>query len=209
MAEFVRPASSHRAPLQDWMTIVTFDGVGGVRALPDAEEAGFVAPEEGFVLVSGSAKAPEFKAWLKKEVGEFYADLITVPSTRSRCTVLDDKALVVLRVARPGAEPEDVGRQLLSLWLESGGVIIAAELNSIDCLAVATHAARADAAGRPRGAAGAQGRRPHGTPDRATGRIARPGGGRTGDGAADGQPRQARHAASHADQHAAVDLAAT
>ena len=119
------------------MTIVTFDGLGGVRAVPEAEEEAFRTPDDGFALVSGSAKAPEFKAWLKREVGEFYADLITVPSTRSRCTVLDDKALVVLRVARPGAEPEDVGRQLLSLWLERGRVIVAAELNIVDFLGIA------------------------------------------------------------------------
>lgn len=137
MSEFTRPASSHRAPLDDWMSIVTFDGEGGVRALPDEEEAGFQATDRGFVLVSGSAKAPEFKAWLKREVGEFFADLITVPSTRSRCTVFEDKALVVLRVARPGAEPEDVGRQLLSLWLERGRVIVAAEMNIVDFLGIA------------------------------------------------------------------------
>jgi zinc transporter len=137
MGEFSRPASNHRAPLDDWMTIVAFDGEGGVRALPDEEEAGFMTPERGFALISGSSKAPEFKAWLKREVGEFYADLISVPSTRSRCTVFDDKALVVLRVARPGAEPEDVGRQLLSLWLEKGRVIVAAEMNIVDFLGIA------------------------------------------------------------------------
>lgn len=137
MGEVRRPASNQRTPLEDWMTIVKFDGKGGVRALPDEEEAGFKTPTTGFALVSGSAKAPEFRAWLKKEVGEFYADLICVPSTRSRCTVFDDQALVVLRVARPGAEPDDIGRQLLSLWLEKGRVIVAAELNIVDFLGIA------------------------------------------------------------------------
>lgn len=137
MGDLRRPASNQRAPLEDWMTIVQFDGKGGVRALPDEEEAGFKTPTTGFALVSGSAKAPEFRAWLKKEVGEFYADLICVPSTRSRCTVFDDQALVVLRVARPGAEPDDIGRQLLSLWLEKGRVIVAAELNIVDFLGIA------------------------------------------------------------------------
>ena len=37
---------------------------------------------------------------------------------------------------RPGAEPEDVGRQLLSLWLEKGRVIIASELNIVDFLGI-------------------------------------------------------------------------
>jgi len=137
MGDVRRPASNQRAPLEDWMTIVQFDGKGGVRALPDEEEAEFKTPQTGFALVSGSAKAPEFRAWLKKEVGEFYAELICVPSTRSRCTVFDDQALVVLRVARPGAEPEDIGRQLLSLWLEKGRVIVAAELNIVDFLGIA------------------------------------------------------------------------
>ena len=130
------PGSNTRPPVHDWMTIVEFDGRGGVRKLTEAEEAGFVTPAKGFALISGNSRAPEFRVWLKKELGDFYADLISVPSTRSRCTVIDDKALVVLRVARPGAEPEDVGRQLLSLWLERGRVIIASELNIIDFLGI-------------------------------------------------------------------------
>jgi len=51
--------------------------------------------------------------------------------------VLDDHAMVVLRVARPGAEPEDVGRQLLSLLIEKGRVIVASELNIIDLIGLA------------------------------------------------------------------------
>lgn len=130
------PASNQRQPVKDWMTIVQFDGRGGVRKLEEAEEADFVTPAKGFALISGNSRAPEFKVWLKRELGDFNADLITVPSTRSRCTVLEDKALVVLRVARPGADPEDVGRQLLSLWIEKGRVIIASELNIVELLGI-------------------------------------------------------------------------
>jgi zinc transporter len=130
------PASNQRPPVKDWMTIVQFDGKGGVRKLEEAEEADFSTPARGFALISGNSRAPEFKVWLKKELGEFNGDLISVPSTRSRCTILDDRALVVLRVARPGADPEDVGRQLLSLWLEKGRVIIASELNIVDFLGI-------------------------------------------------------------------------
>ena len=137
MASPSQPASNSRPPVRDWMTIVQFDGRGGVHKLEETEEAAFVTPVRGFALIAGNARAPEFKVWLKRELGEFYADLVTVPSTRSRCTVLDDKALVVLRVARPGAEPEDVGRQLLSLWIEKGRVIIASELNIVDFLGIA------------------------------------------------------------------------
>ena len=50
--------------------------------------------------------------------------------------MLDDKAMVVLRVARPGAEPEDVGRQLLSLMIEKGRVIVASELNIVELLGI-------------------------------------------------------------------------
>lgn len=130
------PASNQRPPIKDWMTIVQFDGRGGVRKLEEAEEASFVTPAKGFALISGNSRAPEFKVWLKRELGDFNADLITVPSTRSRCTVLDDRALVVLRVARPGADPEDVGRQLLTLWIEKGRVIIASELNIVEFLGI-------------------------------------------------------------------------
>lgn len=130
------PASNQRQPVKDWMTIVQFDGRGGVRKLEEAEEADFVTPAKGFALISGNSRAPEFKVWLKRELGDFNADLITVPSTRSRCTVFEDKALVVLRVARPGADPEDVGRQLLSLWIEKGRVIIASELNIVELLGI-------------------------------------------------------------------------
>lgn len=130
------PASNQRQPVKDWMTIVQFDGRGGVRKLEEAEEADFVTPTKGFALISGNSRAPEFKVWLKRELGDFNADLITVPSTRSRCTVFEDKALVVLRVARPGADPEDVGRQLLSLWIEKGRVIIASELNIVELLGI-------------------------------------------------------------------------
>jgi len=130
------PASNQRQPIKDWMTIVQFDGRGGVRKLEEAEEAAFATPAKGFALISGNSRAPEFKVWLKRELGDFNADLITVPSTRSRCTVLDDRALVVLRVARPGAEPEDVGRQLLTLWIEKGRVIIASELNIVELLGI-------------------------------------------------------------------------
>ena len=130
------PASYQRQPVKDWMTIVQFDGRGGVRKLEEAEEAAFATPAKGFALISGNSRAPEFKVWLKRELGDFNADLITVPSTRSRCTVLDDRALVVLRVARPGADPEDVGLQLLTMWIEKGRVIIASELNIVEFLGI-------------------------------------------------------------------------
>ena len=115
--------------------VLVFDGKGGVSRLDPAVEAPPIPPR-GFKLVSGNSRAPEFKVWLKEELGTFNADLLTVPSTRSRCTVIDDRAIVVLRVARPGASPDDIGRQLLTLWIEKGRVIIASELNILDFLGI-------------------------------------------------------------------------
>jgi zinc transporter len=126
-----------RPPVKDWLAVAVFDGKGGVRRLDDSEEQDFVPPARGFALISGNSRAPEFKVWLKHQVGDFNADLLTVPSTRSRCTVFEDKAMVVLRVARPGAEPDDVGRQLLTLWIEKGRVIISSELNIPEFLGIA------------------------------------------------------------------------
>jgi len=115
--------------------IFAFDGRGGVQRYEDVATLP-PAPPKGFVMVSGNARSPEFRVWLKGELGAFNADILTVPSSRSRCTVLDDKAMVVLRVARPGADPDDIGRQLMSLWIEKGRVIIASELNVPDFLGI-------------------------------------------------------------------------
>lgn len=116
--------------------VLVFDGKGGVKRLPG--DAGAVTvPPKGFLLISGNSKAPEFKVWLKNEIGAFSADALTVPSTRSRCTVLDDKAVVVLRVTRPGAKTDDIGRQLLGIWLEKGRVIVASEMNVPEFLGLA------------------------------------------------------------------------
>ncbi|MEO6013673.1 MAG: CorA family divalent cation transporter [Devosia sp.] len=131
------PEKKERPPVKDWMSVVVFDGRGGVKRLTEEEEAQpHDAPAKGFVLVAGNSRSPEFKVWLREELGDFNSDMISVPSTRTRCVVLEDKAMVILRVPRPGASPEDVGRQLLSLWLEKGRVIVSSELNIPEFLGV-------------------------------------------------------------------------
>ena len=131
------PAVPQRLPAQDWHTVLVFDGRGGVRRLSDQEEGAFVVPPRGFALISGRLGSAEFREWLKLEVGEFNADILVSSTTRTRCTVLEDKALVVLRVARPNSDPEQVGRQLLSLMIEKHRVIVASELNVAELLGVA------------------------------------------------------------------------
>jgi zinc transporter len=130
-------ARPERPPVKDWMSVFTFDGRGGVRRLSEEEEQlPYVIPPKGFVLISGNARSPDFKVWLREELGDFVSDMISVPSTRTRCVVMDDKAMVMLRVPRPNASPDDVGRQLLSLWLEKGKVIVSSELNIPEFLGV-------------------------------------------------------------------------
>jgi len=137
MDEVLQEPPENTAPhdLEGAGTVLVFDGKGGV-VRHDALAGKPHVPARGFTLISGNLRAPEFKVWLKAELGVFNADLLTVPSTRSRCTVLDDRAMVVLRVARPGAEPDDIGRQLLTLWVEKGRVIIASELNIPEFLGI-------------------------------------------------------------------------
>jgi zinc transporter len=130
-------ARPERTPVKDWMSVIIFDGRGGVRKLTDDEESQpYTVPQKGFVLISGNARSPDFKVWLREELGDFISDMISVPSTRTRCVVMEDKAMVILRVPRPNASPEDVGRQLLSLWLEKGKVIVSSELNIPEFLGV-------------------------------------------------------------------------
>ena len=127
-----------RPPVKDWMSVIIFDGRGGVRKLDEAEETKpYTVPQKGFVLVAGNGRSPDFKVWLREELGDFVSDMISVPSSRTRCIVMEDRAMVMLRVPRPNASPEDVGRQLLSLWLEKGRVIISSELNIPEFLGVA------------------------------------------------------------------------
>lgn len=116
--------------------VLIFNGKGGMkRHEPNAEHP--IVPRGGFKLVVGNSKGPEFKLWLKSELGEFNSGLVTAPTSRSRCSVMDDRALVVLRVVRPGAAPHDVGRQFLTIWIEKSRVIIASELNILDFLGLA------------------------------------------------------------------------
>jgi zinc transporter len=124
----------HTAPKRP--IALMFDGRGGVKHLAEGEEEAPVVPPKGFILVSGNSRAPEFRVWLKNQVGVFNGDAMTVPSSRARCTVVEDRALVVLRVIRPNADPEDIGRQLLSILVEKGRVTIASELNIADFLGI-------------------------------------------------------------------------
>ncbi|RYG57481.1 MAG: hypothetical protein EON56_02420, partial [Alphaproteobacteria bacterium] len=101
--------------------VLVFDGDGGMQRY-EPSGAHPTIPPKGFKLIVGNSKAPEFKLWLRNELGEFNSGLLTAPTSRSRCTVMDDRAIVMLRVVRPGAAPHDVGRQFLTIWIERSRV---------------------------------------------------------------------------------------
>ena len=73
----------------------------------------------------GNSGTPEFRLWLKEHLGEPHADVMTTPDAHARCTVVDDRATLVLRVARHETDPDDIKRQPLTVWIEKGRIIIA------------------------------------------------------------------------------------
>ena len=106
------------------MAVYVFDGKGGMQEV-GADQALTPAPAKGFTLVSGNSGEPEFRIWLKAQLGDDQAETMTSPDLRSRCTVTDDRAMVVMRVLRRRADPEDIRRQAVTMWLEKGRVIVA------------------------------------------------------------------------------------
>jgi zinc transporter len=124
-----------RPPVKDWMSVVVFDGKGDARRLDEDQEAlPHVAPAKGFVLVSGNSRSPEFRAWVAEQITEADAELMFGRVHRSRSIVLDDRALVLLSLAREGDEADNPGKQFMALWIEAKRVIVASELKVLDIL---------------------------------------------------------------------------
>ncbi|MEO8883023.1 MAG: CorA family divalent cation transporter [Devosia sp.] len=106
------------------MTGYFFDSKGNVAEV-SVEEASKPPAGKGFYAVAGNSGTPEFRLWLKGHLGEAHADTMTAPDAGARCTVVDDRATLVLRVARRDADPDDIKRQPLTVWIEKGRIIIA------------------------------------------------------------------------------------
>ena len=104
-----------------------FDGKGNVEPT-DFEHGPVDGPLKGFVLVAGSLSSPQFKHWLQEHLDGAAADGLTATDQHARCTVVDDKALVVLRIVRSKADPDEISKQTMSIWLEKNRVIIASKL---------------------------------------------------------------------------------
>jgi len=106
------------------MTVYFFDGKGGVEEV-GVDNADAAPNGKGFYAVVGHSGTPEFRLWLKQHLGDSHAETMTAPDARARCTVFEDRATLVLRVARRNADPDEIKRQPLTVWIEKGRIIIA------------------------------------------------------------------------------------
>jgi zinc transporter len=126
------------------MTVYRFDGKGDVEEVAK-DQADATPTGKAFYAITGNSGTPEFRMWLKEHLGDPHADQMTAPDAHARCTVFDDRATLVLRVARREADPDDIKRQPLTVWLEKGRIIIASrahlpELFGLDQWKVSHHA---------------------------------------------------------------------
>lgn len=113
-----------------------FDGRGGLEPLAFPPPVPTVGAK-GFQLVCGSLASPEFRAWMQANLDPFAAEGLTATDQHQRCSVADDRALVVLRVLRARTDVDDLSRQTLSMWLEKGRVVIASRLAVPDFVGIA------------------------------------------------------------------------
>jgi zinc transporter len=119
------------------MAVYRFDGQGNVEELPaDARTSERTSAQE-FIVVAGNSGTPEFRLWLKQHLGEAHAETMTAPDARARCTVVDDRATLVLRVARRDSDPDDIKRQPLTVWIEKGRIIIASRAHLPELFGIA------------------------------------------------------------------------
>jgi zinc transporter len=117
-------------------TAYKFDGKGNVEEI-DFEHGPVGGPDKGFVLVAGSLSSPQFKHWLQEHLDGPAAEGLTATDQHTRCTVIDDRALVVLRVLRTRTDPEELSKQTMSFWLEKNRVIIASKLALTELISIA------------------------------------------------------------------------
>ncbi len=117
-------------------TAYRFDGKGAVEPV-DFEHGPVDGPDKGFVLVAGSLSSPEFRHWLQEHLDGMAAEGLTATDQHARCTVIDDKALVVFRIVRSRTDPEELSKQTMSIWIEKNRVIIASKLALSELISIA------------------------------------------------------------------------
>ena len=121
-----------------------FDGKGNVEEVA-FDGAAVDGSQRGFLLVAGSLASPEFRAWLDNNLEAHASEGLTAPNQHTRCTVVDDRALLVLRIVRSKSDPDELSKQTMSIWIEKHRVVIASkfavsELISISQWQKSTHA---------------------------------------------------------------------
>lgn len=126
------PPERAAMPLQ----VFVFDGKGDVQFLPPgaAEPA---TTSKSFLLITGRSSSAEFKNWLEIQTGSHLADLMASGGLRSRCTVIEDRALVTMRVVHRGGELAEGEGQEVSIFMERGRLIIASEADIPAVLGIA------------------------------------------------------------------------
>ncbi len=113
-----------------------FDGKGNVAQVPFEHEP-VAGPERGFVLIAGSLSSPQFKSWLKDHLDPSAAEGLTATDQHTRCIVVDDRALIVLRIVRSRSDPDELSKQTMSIWIEKNRVIIASKLAITELVSIA------------------------------------------------------------------------
>jgi zinc transporter len=108
-------------------TAYKFDGKGNVEPI-EMNDGPMLPPDKGFLLIAGSLSSPRFRTWLQEHLEGAAAEGLTATDQHTRCTVIDDRALVVLRILRSRTDPEELSKQTMSIWIEKGRVIIASKL---------------------------------------------------------------------------------
>src|SRR3569832_2114149 len=117
-------------------TAYKFDGKGNVEEI-DFEHGPVCGPDWGFLLIAASLSSPQFYHWLQEHLDGPAAEGLTATDQHTRCTVIDDRALVVLRVLRTRTDPEELSKQTMSFWLEKNRVIIASKLALTELISIA------------------------------------------------------------------------
>lgn len=125
MTEAHRPPPAP-LPARAWL----LDGRGGIAPAAGGDMP--APPERGFVLVLGSPDDADFSAWIDAQTEPDIATMLSSAKARSRCTVIDDRVVLVLRLGGEHAE----GRQPVAMLVEKHRVIVSARMDVTGFLGV-------------------------------------------------------------------------
>ncbi len=111
----------------DAALVYLLDGKGGGVRLPEGEPLA-ACEDRSFHVIIGSPASAGFRQWLTRELGMVDAMALTEPSMQSHCQIVDDRAMLVLRVARAAVEMEEIGEQPIGIWIEHRRLILVTDV---------------------------------------------------------------------------------